>query len=82
MATRVEVPGSIDEVPAARLDVIEQLLRASVAGSVVPPRRVFANAATLPSENNLADRSEEIGQSARPRRGGSRAPSPPDAPDG
>jgi len=64
MATREDVHRLVDEVPAARLDVIEQLLRASVAGSIVAPPRVFASAGTLSGEHELADRSEEIVRSA------------------
>lgn len=60
MATREDVHRLVDEVPAARLDVIKQLLRASVAGSVVGPPRAFASAGTLPGEHDLAERSEAI----------------------
>jgi hypothetical protein len=50
----------VDAVPAARLDVIEQLLRASVVGTVPPPPRSFSSAGTLPGEPDLAERSEAI----------------------
>lgn len=60
MATRADVHRLVDEVPAARLDVVEQILRASVAGTVAAPPRTFASAGTLPDEHDLAERSEEI----------------------
>jgi len=64
MATREDVHRLVDEVPAARLDVVEQLLRASVAGSAVAQPRVFASAGTLLGEHDLGERSEEIVRSA------------------
>jgi hypothetical protein len=60
MATREDVHRLVDAMPAARLDVIEQLLRASVAGSAPAPPRNFASAGTLPGEPDLAERSEEV----------------------
>lgn len=60
MATREDVHRLVDAVPAARLEVVEQLLRASVSGAVsVPPRR-FASAGTLAGEPDLAERSEDV----------------------
>lgn len=60
MATREDVHRLVDEVPAARLEVIEQLLRASVSESVVVPPRQFSSVGTLPGEPDLAERSEEV----------------------
>lgn len=60
MATREDVHRLVDEVPAARLDVIEQILRGSAVGTVVAAPRAFASAGTLTDEHDLAERSEEI----------------------
>ena len=60
MATREDVHRLVDEVPAARLEVVEQLLRASVSGAVSGPPRRFSSEGTLSAEHDLADRSEDI----------------------
>jgi hypothetical protein len=73
MATREDVHRLVDEVPAARLEVVEQLLRASVSGAVTAPPRNFSSTGTLSGEPDLAERSEEIVRSAV----GESADSPP-----
>ena len=60
MGIRERVHRLVDEVPAARLEVVEQLLRASVSGAVSAPPRRFSSDGLLSAEHDLADRSGDI----------------------
>ena len=60
MTSREDVHRLVDAVPEARLPVVEQVLRASVAHPVQQLPRRFASAGAMSAEPDLAERSEQI----------------------
>jgi hypothetical protein len=60
MTSREDIHRLVDALPAARLRVVEQFLRASLADTVPTERRQFTSTGALSAEHDLAERSEDI----------------------
>ena len=60
MTSREDIHRLVDALPAARLPVIERLLRASVEDAAPTERRRFTSTGALSAEPDLAERSEAI----------------------
>jgi hypothetical protein len=60
MTSREDIHRLVDALPAARLPVIERLLRASVEDATPTERRRFASIGALSAEPDLAEQSEAL----------------------